>query len=86
MRAVLKALAVCDWISPIIGLADHVLTGAVVLRVPVGSRYRSGADIVRKLRAHGIRVKPVPRMVIRDCYVFSVPRQEAEKARRILEG
>jgi len=86
MRAILKALAVCDWISPVIGLADHALTGAVILRVPIGNRYRSGTNIVRKLRAHGIRVKPVPRMVIRDCYVFSVPRQDAEKAQKILEG
>lgn len=85
MRRILEALTVFNWIGPALSVADQVTTGATRLYYPMGGKYSSGAEIVRELHKHGIGVRLLTRMVINGQYVFSVDRQDVERARKILE-
>lgn len=85
-REVLKALTVFNWIGPALSVADQVATGATRLYYPMGGKYSNGHDIVKELARHGIGVRLLTRMVINDCYVFSVDARDAERARKILDG
>jgi len=85
-REVLKALTVFNWIGPALSVADQAATGATRMYYPMYGKYSNGHDIVKELHKHGIGVRLLTRMVINDCYVFSVDRQDVERARRILEG
>jgi len=86
MQTVLKALGVFNWITPALHLAGEVSGTAKSMTYPVHGRFRSGAELVRELRRHGIRVHLLTRARVGNLYVFSVDPQDAERSRRVLEG
>lgn len=85
MKTVLRLLGTFNWITPALHLAGAATGQTATLTYPVGMRFRSGAEIVKMLRAHGIHIHLLTRAQSGDRYVFTVSPDDADQARRLLE-
>jgi len=72
-----------DWVSPILAVVQNVVNGPThVFAIPKAVGW-SGTDLEQLLRRYGISTWG--RMIINDCFVFSVRQSQARWAEYVLQ-